>query len=123
MKIKKSKKKYEDIIEKLESKRIKQIRENRKDDIKGRGAHKKISNFFKGGQAQPLRVLEKPGTKGVLTTDENEIDQITRNAWDKVYGGNFEEICKMVAKFKKNKTSSTPVKTAIRLEDLIYGIK
>ena len=66
---------------------IEQIRTGQTQNLIGSGSHKKISNHLKGGGgAQPLRVLEIPNSNGILTTDENKIDKIAREAWEKFLG-------------------------------------
>ena len=58
-----------------------------------------MSKVLKGGRAQPLRILKAPGKDGAFTTNEAEIDQIARDAWDEVYKGNVENIDLMVQNF------------------------
>ena len=65
--------------------------ERAKHNLIGSGSHKKISNQLKGGGVQPLRVLEILNSNGILTTDENKMDKIAREAWGKVFKGNVRD--------------------------------
>ena len=62
----------------------------------GNGSHKKISNSLKGGEAQRLKVLEIQKSNGILTTDENKIDKIAREAWETVFMGNIQDEDRMI---------------------------
>ena len=48
---------------------------------------------------QPLRVLEIPNSNGILTTDENKMDNIARDAWETVFRGNCKDDDKMTNEF------------------------
>ena len=96
---KKARMDYDKIIKEMERKIIKQIRTRQKQNLMGSGSHKQNSNCLKGGGVQPLKVLEIPKSNGVLTTDENKIDKIAREAWEKVFKGNIQDEDKMISYF------------------------
>ena len=70
-----------------------------KQNLIGNGSHNKISNQLKGGGVQPLRVLEIPNSNGILTTDENKMDKIARETWEKIFKGNIHGGEKMINEF------------------------
>ena len=45
---------------------------------------------LQGGGARPLKVLEIQNSNGVLTIDENQMDKIAKNAWNKASDGNVQ---------------------------------
>ena len=102
---------YDKITEKMKRKTIKHIRTGQTQNLMGSGSHKNISNCLKGGGVQPLKVLEIPNSNGVLTTDENKIDKIAREAWEKVFKGNIQDEDEKISNFMGNtKATSTKVK-------------
>ena len=54
-------------------------------------------------------MLEIPKSNGILTTDENKIDKIAREAWEKVFKGNIQDEDKMIYNFLEN-TKNTSLK-------------
>ena len=95
----------------MERKIIKQIRTGQTQNLKGSGSHKKIPNQLNGGRVQPMKVLEIPHSNGILTTDENKVDKITREASEKVFKGNIRDEDNMINNFMENtKSTSTKVK-------------
>ena len=91
---------YEKRCSKLDEDIIHRVRQDSKNELNKKTSHRKISSIIKGPKAQPLRVFQRPGS-GTYTTDEAEIDEIARKAWDSVYDGNTDEIDKVVANFMK----------------------
>ena len=90
---------YDRIIEEMERTIIEHIRIGQKQNLMGIGSHKKISNSFKGGGVQPLKVFEIPNSNGILTTDENKIDKLAREVWEKNCKGNIQDEDKMISNF------------------------
>ena len=78
------------MIEDMERKIIKQIRTGQQQNLMGIGSHKQISKCLKGGAVQPLTVLEIPNSNGILTTDENKMDKIARDAWTQMFDGHIQ---------------------------------
>ena len=78
---------------------------------------KKACTCLKGGGVQPLKVLEILNSNGVLTTDENEMDKIAREAWGNVFEGNVQNEEQMLKHFKEKikNTSSNAKKSKLIL--------
>ena len=92
---KKARMDYDKSIEGMERKIIKQIRTGQRQDLMGTGSHKKNPNVWEEAGSSLLKsLISKPN--GILTIDENKIDEIARKAWNNVYDGNIQNEDEMI---------------------------
>ena len=105
IKLKKISEDYRKTVQRMEEKLIRDSNERDKKGLEGKKAHKRISAMLKGQRPQPLRALQRTkdgkngARKGIITTNEKEIDEIAREEWASVYDGNVKEIKEAVDGF------------------------